>query len=308
MPGDAFELVIIGGGPAGLTSGLYASRSRLNVLLLEKTAPGGMAGMTAEIENYPGVLKTGGFDLVQIMEKQCREFGCLIESGEVTSLEWRNGRFHIACADRVIQAQAVVMATGTKYRRLDAPGEADLIGRGVSFCATCDAPFYRGREVAVIGGGNTACEEALYLTRFASRVHLIHRRREFRATRVVQERLNTNDKMRLVLDTIVERVTGKNGVDGLDLKNVNTGEQSHLPVDGVFVFIGLLPNSNLVKGMADLTADGFIKTDQRMRTSRVGLFAAGDVRETALRQVVTAAGDGAVAAFSAEEYLKSVSK
>lgn len=304
------ELVIIGAGPAGLTAAIYGRRAGLDVLILEKGLAGGQINITDEIENWPGVPHSTGADLGRAFKEHAATFDPEFRDVAVVSLEVREGRKVVVTEKGPIEAGAVVIASGASFRRLGCPGEAELIGRGVSYCAVCDAAFFQDVEVAVVGGGNTAVEEALYLTRFASKVYIVHRRDAFRADKIPVERALASEKIVPVYDSVVERVNGTEMVESLTLKNVRTGEISDLPVEGVFVFVGTEPNvSFLAEGQLRRSRGGWIVTDDKMETSEEGVFAAGDVREKPLRQVVTAAADGAVAAMSAysavseEQYL-----
>jgi thioredoxin reductase (NADPH) len=301
------DLIIIGAGPAGLTAGMYAARSRLRTILLERLAPGGQVLTTDHVENYPGFPEgISGFDLVDRMKRQTEKFGLLIQNQEVSKLELTPEKKIVVTDEGGLETRALILACGAAFQKLGIDGEELMAGKGVSYCATCDGPFYRDQEVAVIGGGDTAVEEAIFLTRFASKVHLIHRRDELRATRLLQDRAMEEDKIRLVWDTIPTKIVGDTGVEGLDLKNVKTGETTHLSVQGVFVFIGYTPNSGLVKGLVTVDKDGFVMTNGDMETSVPGVFAAGDIRSKLLRQVSTAVGEGATAAFAAEKYLGSL--
>lgn len=302
------ELIIIGGGPAGLTAGLYAARSRLKTLLLERLSPGGQVLTTDWVENYPGFPDgLSGFELVERMKAHAEKFGLEILSQEVIRLEL-SGQEKVVVTDKgSISTKAIILACGAAPHKLGIEGEELLTGKGVSYCATCDGPFYRDYEVAVIGGGDTAVEEAIYLTRFATKVHLIHRRNELRAIKLLQDRAMAEEKIRFLWDTIPTRIVGETGVEGVDLKNVKTGEPSHLPVHGIFVFIGYVPNNELVKGLLDLDKTGFVLTGDNMETAVPGVFAAGDIRSKLLRQISTAVGEGATAAFAAEKYLESPS-
>lgn len=301
-----YDSIIIGGGPAGLTAGLYNARARMNVLLLEKLAPGGQVLNTDWVENYPGFPDgISGFELMDRMKNQAERFDLEIRSEEVLRLEIEGDRKILQTANGNLETRAVIVACGASWRRLDIEGEDRLIGRGVSFCATCDGPFYRDEEVAVVGGGDTAIEEALFLTRFASRIHIIHRRDKLRAVKLLQERAMAEDKIEFIWDTIPQKIIGEEGVEGIELKNVRTGEVTQKAVHGVFVFIGTLPNTDLVKGLVDLDDAGFIVTNQQMETSVPGIFAAGDIRSKGFRQISTAVGEGAEAAFAVEKYLEN---
>ena len=294
------ELVIIGAGPAGLTAAIYGRRAGLDVLILEKGLAGGQINITDEIENWPGVPHSTGADLAKSFKDHAAKFQPEFRDVAVESIKLERGSKIVVTDKGEIEGEALIVATGASFRRLGCPGEADLIGRGVSYCAVCDAAFFQDAEVAVIGGGNTAVEEALYLTQFASKVYVIHRRDTFRADKVPVERALASDKIVPVFDSVVESINGEEMVEGLTLKNVKTGEISELPVEGVFVFVGTEPNvSFLGESQLRRSRGGWIITDENMETSEEGVFAAGDVRDKVLRQVVTAAADGAIAAMAA---------
>lgn len=298
------DLVIIGAGPAGLTAGLYASRARLKTVVLEKLSPGGQILMTDWVENYPGFPDgLSGFDLVDRMKRQAEKFGLKIESHEVKRLELSPEKKIITHDGGVLETRTVIIACGANPQKLGIEGESLLTGKGVSYCATCDGPFYRDQEVAVVGGGDTAVEEALFLTKFASKVSLIHRRDELRATKLLQERAMAEKKLEIIWDSIPKKIVGQKEVEGVDLSNVKTGEDSFLPAQGVFVFIGYRANSNFLDGIVQLDEHGFVVTQGDMQTSVPGVFAAGDIRSKLLRQVSTAVGEGATAAFAAEKYI-----
>ena len=298
------ELIIIGGGPAGLAAALYGGRATLRTLLLEKGMPGGLAATTAHIENYPGFPSgLGGMDLAAQFEEQAKKFGVEIRNAQVESLSKEGEAFIVRTADEAFRASTVILATGASPSMLGVPGEKEFIGRGVSYCATCDGAFFRDQVLAVVGGGDAAVEEAMFLTRFASRVFVIHRRNELRATKIIQDRAFKNSKLEFVWSTVVEAIRGQDKVEEVVLKDVRSGATRILPVAGVFIYVGNRPNSGLVAGLAELDARGYVITDDEMRTRTSGLFAAGDVRRKLLRQVVTAVADGAVAAVAAEKYL-----
>ncbi len=302
-----YDIIIIGGGPAGLTAGLYNARARMNVLLLEKFAPGGQVLNTDWVENYPGFPDgVSGFELMDRMKGQAEKFGLEIRSEEVVGLEFHEGKKLVATSKETLETRAVILACGASWKRLGIEGESNFIGRGVSFCATCDGPFYRDQEVAVIGGGDTAVEESLFLTRFAAKIFHIHRRAELRAVKILQERAMAEDKIQFIWDTVPERILGKDGVEGIELRNVKTGEISQKAVQGVFIFIGTIPNSELVQGLLNLDDAGFVITNDRMETSVSGVFAVGDMRSKGFRQIATAVGEGACAAHGAEKYLESL--
>ena len=298
------DLVIIGGGPAGLTAGIYAARSRLEVILLEKLVAGGQIMTTDQVENYPGFPEgVSGFELADRMKRQAEKFGLKIQNKDVSRLELYPERKLVVTENETFETRTLILTTGATPQRLEIEGESLLTGRGVSYCATCDGPFFKDQEVAVIGGGDTAVEEAIFLTRFAGRVYLIHRRDELRATKLLQERALAEEKISFIWDTVPTRIAGETGVEGLDLRNVKSGETTYLPINGVFVFVGYIPNSDLVRGQVNLDDRGFVITGNNMETSIPGVFAAGDIRSKLLRQVSTAVGEGATASFAAEKYI-----
>jgi len=297
------EVVIVGGGAAGLTAGMYAIRYGLDLALLTLGAPGGQTATATTIENFPGFPEgISGAELIMRLTQQAENFGVVFESAEVRRITREGQSWRLHCDEGDYLATAVILAAGASPQRLKVPGERDLFGKGVSYCATCDGFFYRGETVAVIGGGNTAIEEALYLADIAEKVYVIHRRDELRADDVLAERAFATAKIRIVWDTIPAEIHGSDAVTALVLHNKKTQEDFELAVTGVFVAIGYNPNTRFVSHLVELK-DGFIVTDQRMRTSQPGLFAAGDVRDTPLRQVTTAVGDAAIAADSAYRYV-----
>jgi thioredoxin reductase (NADPH) len=302
-----YDLIIIGGGPAGLTAGIYAARARLNVILCEKLVPGGQIIVTDWIENYPGFPDgISGMDLVGNMVEQAKRLGLTIENNEVISLDVSGRVKKVVFPDRTVTAYAVILATGAHPKKLGVHGEDDFIGKGISFCATCDGPFYKNKVVAAVGGGDTAVQESIYLTKFATKVYLIHRRDQLRATKILQERAFENKKIDFIWDSVVTGIEGSDSLETITVKNVKTGELKSLPVDGCFIWIGILPNSGFLPNEIKTDEYGFVITNQNMETSVPGIFAAGDGRNTPLRQIATAVGDAAVAAFSAEHYIESL--
>ncbi|MBI2869971.1 MAG: thioredoxin-disulfide reductase [Chloroflexi bacterium] len=302
--GNEYEVIIIGGGPAGLSAGIYACRSRLNAVLLERSAVGGQIVNADKVENYPGFAEgISGFELVQQMEKQAARFGLKVVTTDVSRIAADGGRKALRTSDGDYAARAVIIAGGSERQKLGVPGEEKYTGRGVSYCATCDAAFFNDQTVAVVGGGNAALTEALQLAKFASKVIVIHRRDQLRATRIVQERAQADPKISFILNTVVDEIEGDEFCRGVRLHNLVTGEASRLDVSGVFVAIGFKPNTAFVKGVLALDDIGSIMVNDRLETSVPGIFAAGDIRHNSIRQVIGAAADGAMAAMSAERYL-----
>jgi len=298
-----YQIVIIGGGPAGLTAGLYASRAGLRSLLLERGIPGGQIINARLVENYPGFPEgISGPELGQFMHRQAAKYGLETVAIEATSVSTGHA-YEVSTTEGNIQAESIIIATGSEYHKLGVIGEEILSGRGVSYCATCDGFFFRDRQVAVVGGGDTAITDALELSQHARKVYVIHRRDQLRATKALQEKAFSQPKIELVWDTVVVEVVGDKMLRNLRLRNVKTGRSSNLEVDGVFVAVGLKPNSHVFSQLVTLDEAGFIITDELMRTSAPGIFAAGDVRQNSFRQAITAAGDGAAAASSAFKYL-----
>lgn len=308
------EVLIIGAGPAGLTAGIYASRAGHSVLILERELVGGQITKTAIIENYPGFAQPiNAIELVQAMEQQARHFGCEFKTVEVTSIKnigkdtgigvGQGFSFAVETTDGDFHPGAVVIATGTKPKNLGVSGEKELTGKGVSYCAVCDGPLFRDKEVAVIGGGDSALEEAEFLTRFCSRVYLIHRRDEFRAAKITQDRIRANPKIRLLLSQTVVGISGKSRLEFLQVKDLKTGAVKPLPVAGLFIYVGLIPNTGFCQETIKLDEMGFVITDDNLQTNIPGVFAAGDVRQKTIRQIATAVGDGAIAGMMTHKYL-----
>jgi len=297
-------VIIIGGGPAGLTAGLYAARAGLKSLLMEQGVFGGQIVNARLVENYPGFPEgISGPELGEFMRRQATKYGLETLNTEVSGVRTGNA-YEVSTSEGNIQTAAIIIAAGAEYRKLDVAGEERLSGRGVSYCATCDGFFFRDREVAVVGGGDTAITDALELSQHCRKVYIIHRRDQLRATKALQEKAFSQPKIELVWNTVVHEIVGDRMLRSLRLRNVKTGQSSDLEVDGIFVAVGIKPNSHVFSQLVTLDEAGFIVTDELMRTSAPGIFAAGDVRHNSFRQVITAAGDGAGAAMSAFKYVK----
>jgi thioredoxin reductase (NADPH) len=307
MSEKVYDVLIIGGGPAGLTAGLYTSRAKLDTLLVERMIMGGQVMTTTKVENYPGF--PGGIDGPDLMvrfQEHCQEFGLQVQYGEVENLVDRGEEKVVVVDGREIRARSVIVTTGAEPRKLGIPGEQELTGRGVSYCATCDGAFFRNVPVAIVGGGDTAAEEALFLTRFASKVTLIHRRDQLRATKLLQDRLAANEKIEILWNTLVEGVEGDtSGLKAAVIKDLVSGERRTLPLEGLFVAVGVTPKAHFLANVLTLDEDGHILTDAECHLDAGG-FAAGDVRKKILKQIATAVGDGAVAAIMAEKYLEDL--
>ena len=301
-----YDVIIIGGGPAGLSAGIYASRGGLRTLLIEKGMFGGLIANADLVENYPGFPEgLSGFEIGERMSQQAAKFGLETLAAEVTGVDLLKDIKTVSTGEGEFSARAVIIAAGAERKRLGVPGEDAFLNRGVSYCATCDGALFKDRVVAIVGGGDSAVEEALFLTRFASKVIIIHRRNQLRASKTAQERAISHKKIELMWDTVVEEIRGDKMVSGMIVRNVKTGVKSTLAVQGVFVYVGQSPNTSYLKGQIPLDDEGNIITDDRMETKMKGVFAAGDIRRNSSRQVITAAGDGATAAISAERFLNS---
>jgi thioredoxin reductase (NADPH) len=302
------DLVILGGGPAGLAAGMYASRARIPTILIEKGLPGGQMAATELVENYPGFTEPIlGVDLAGKMEAQARRFGLEVIQEDIRSVTTGDKGFLLTGDSGTTHSgRALIIASGASPVKLGVPGELELAGRGVSYCAVCDGPFFRDFEVAVVGGGDSAVEESMYLTRFASHVHLIHRRDELRAVKELQEKAFNEPKITIHWSHTPVEITGENEVQNIRIRSVKDGSEKNIPVGGVFFYVGLTPSTSGFTELVDTDPNGFVITDDTMATSRPGIFAAGDVRCKQLRQISTAVGDGATAAYSAQQYLESL--
>ena len=300
-----YEVIIIGGGPAGLTAGLYTSRSRFNTLLIEIGLLGGQMTTTEVIENYPGFPQgIHGDELSRLMEEQAKRFGLEVDSQEVVEVKLEGERKLVKTDESTYLCEALIICTGTEYRKLGIPGEKEFTGKGVSYCATCDGAFFKDSQIVVVGGGDSALTEALFLTKFAKELTIIHRRDAFRGTKIYQERVFANPKIKLLWNSVIQEVKGDSIVRSILVKNVKTGEITELNTEGVFLFVGLSPRTQFLKGLVNLDEAGYIITDENCETSVKSIFAAGDCRKKLLRQVSTAVGDGATAAFAIEKYLE----
>ena len=302
MPENNYDLVTIGGGPAGLTAAIYAGRGLLKTLVLEKLMMGGQATITHMIDNYPGFPDgITGPDLMEKFENQAKRFGAEFKFATVDKITLDGKMKVLQIGSEEIRAKTVVICTGAEPRRLDVPGETKLTGKGVSYCATCDGAFFRDAVIAVVGGGDSAVKEAIYLTKFASKVYIIHRRDELRAEKITIEQAFANEKIEFVWDSVVEEIMGKHAVESVKVKNVKDGSTKELKLEGVFIYVGMIPNTRFLKGFVELDEGGYIVADRDTHTDITGVFAAGDVRRKLSRQVATAVGDGATAAMAAEE-------
>jgi thioredoxin reductase (NADPH) len=301
-----FDLIVIGAGAAGLAAAQYGARANLRTLVIEETAAGGQALLIDNLENYPGLIgPLSGYDFADVMKRQAESFGASFLSASASSLRKEGGVFVLETSGRPVSAKAAVLATGAKHRHLGVPGEEEFAGRGVSYCATCDGPFFRGRRMLVVGGGDAACDESMFLSKLSDKIVLVHRKNRFRAQRALAERVLKNPNIEVRFETVVERISGTSKVESVTLREISSGRVYDENFDAVFVFIGSIPQTSLVPD-AKKDEGGFLLTDERMATSIPGLFAAGDVRASPFRQLVTAASDGAVAAHSASIYIDEI--
>ncbi|MEO0093217.1 MAG: thioredoxin-disulfide reductase [candidate division WOR-3 bacterium] len=299
-----YDVIVIGGGPAGLTAGIYCARAMLKTLLLEKETLGGQAAKTPIIENYPGFPEgIEGVNLIERMVEQTKKFGVEIAIEVVEKIILSNGDKIIRTDKKEYQTKAVIIATGSRYKELGVPGEKELVGRGVSYCAICDGPLFRNRIVGVVGGGDSALTEAIYLSKIAQKVYLIHRRDQFRAARSIQEKISTINNIETILNKLVKSIKGEKRLESIIIVDKNSNQESELKLNGLFIYVGFLPNTDFIKGLINLDETGYVITDENLETNISGVFAAGDVRKKTLRQIATAVGDGAMAAIMAERYL-----
>jgi thioredoxin reductase (NADPH) len=300
---NKYDVIIVGGGPAGLSAGIYTARGRLRSLLIERGAVGGQIVNTEWVENYPGIDSVGGLDLTEIMHKQAEKFGLETVYTEVTGIEVNEKTKTVKTSKGDFEAQAVIVAGGSERQKLGVTGEVEFTGKGVSYCATCDGAFFRDKSVVVVGGGNAAITEALELTKFASKITVIHRRDELRATKILQEKAFAEPKIEILWDSVVDKIMGDPLVNKMEVRNVKTDKKSTLEISGVFMAVGFRPNTEYLKDVLELDKTGAVITNEKMETSVPGIFAAGDIRSNSIRQVIAAAGDGAVAAVYAERYI-----
>ncbi|PKM95096.1 MAG: thioredoxin-disulfide reductase [Firmicutes bacterium HGW-Firmicutes-1] len=300
---EIYDLVIVGAGPAGITASIYATRAMFNFVILEKSFAGGQIINTYEVDNYPGIQHVSGFDLSTMFTEHATSLGVQIKSEDVTQIILEGPIKRVITSNGEFQTKTIILSTGAQWRKLGVPGEEHFTGLGVSYCATCDGAFYRGKRTAVIGGGDVAVEDAIYLSRMCERVTLVHRRNELRAVKVLQDKLLKTDNIDVLWDTELDEIFGSTAVEGVKLTNNKTGEKSTLDVDGVFIAVGTSANSELVKDQLEVDGSGWILTDEDCETSVKGVFAVGDVRKKSLKQVITAAADGAIAVYACEKYV-----
>ncbi|GEC88557.1 MULTISPECIES: thioredoxin-disulfide reductase [Brevibacillus] len=303
-----YDVIIAGAGPAGMTAAVYTSRANMSTLMLERGIPGGQMANTEDIENYPGFTSILGPDLSTKMFEHAQQFGAEYAYGEIKEIRDEEPYKRVITGDKEYLTKSVIVATGAEHRLLGVPGEKELSGRGVSYCAVCDGAFFRNKELVVVGGGDSAVEEAVFLTRFASKVTIVHRRDQFRAQKILQKRAFDNEKIEVIWDTELKEIRGEGKVQAVLLQNTKTGEQKEFPADGVFIYVGMDPLTASVRPLGITNDAGYVLTDEKMNTKVKGVFAAGDVREKMLRQVVTATGDGSIAAQSAQHYVEELNE
>ncbi|BAH46240.1 probable thioredoxin reductase [Brevibacillus brevis NBRC 100599] len=303
-----YDVIIAGAGPAGMTAAVYTSRANMSTLMLERGIPGGQMANTEDIENYPGFTSILGPDLSTKMFEHAQQFGAEYAYGEIKEIRDEEPYKRVITGDKEYLTKSVIVATGAEHRLLGVQGEKELSGRGVSYCAVCDGAFFRNKELVVVGGGDSAVEEAVFLTRFASKVTIVHRRDQFRAQKILQKRAFDNEKIEVIWDTELKEIRGEGKVQAVLLQNTKTGEQREYPADGVFIYVGMDPLTASVRPLGITNDAGYVLTDEKMNTKVKGVFAAGDVREKMLRQVVTATGDGSIAAQSAQHYVEELNE
>ncbi|WP_066175445.1 thioredoxin-disulfide reductase [Bacillus marinisedimentorum] len=302
-----YDVLIVGAGPAGMTAAVYTSRANLSTLMVERGIPGGQMANTEDVENYPGYESILGPDLSNKMFEHAKKFGAEYAYGDITEIVDGKEYKTVKAGNKEYKARSIIIGSGAEYKKLGVPGEDELGGRGVSYCAVCDGAFFKGKELVVVGGGDSAVEEGVYLTRFASKVTIIHRRDELRAQKILQDRAFENDKIDFIWDTVVKSINDEGGkVGSVTIENVKSGEQSEFKTDGAFIYIGLIPLSKPFSNLGILNENGYIETNENMETKVPGIFAAGDVREKMLRQIVTATGDGSIAAQAAQHYVEEL--
>src|SRR5699024_1534959 len=301
------DVIIVGAGPAGMTAAVYASRANLDTMMIEKGIPGGQMANTEDVENYPGYEHILGPDLSNKMFEHAKKFGAKYQYGDIKEVIDHGDYKTVIAGSKEFKTRALIITTGAEYKKMGIPGEEDLTGRGVSYCAVCDGAFFRDKELVVVGGGDSAVEEGIYLTKFAKKVTIIHRRDELRAQKIIQDRAFDNDKIEFIWDTVVEEINGEDGkVSSVSLLNRKTNEKSEFNTDGVFIYIGMIPLSEPFKSLGITNEEGYIPTNANMETNVPGVYAAGDIREKELRQIVTATGDGSIAAETAQKYLEEL--
>lgn len=304
-----YDMLILGGGPAGFTAAIYASRSRLSVLVIEQMLSGGQIATTEKVENYPGFPEgIGGLEFGQLLEEQARNFGTEMALATVEGVSLQGEIKEVHTTEGTFRGRTLLLATGTRSRPLNVPGEEELRGKGVSYCVTCDGAFFQDRDVMIVGGGDSALEEAMVMTKFASKAYLVHRRDEFRAIGILQDRVRANEKIEIVLNAVIKSINGKERVESVTLYDKAQNKTWDVRVEGIFLYVGLIPNTEFLQGEVAQNDYGYILTNDAMETSVPGVFAAGDLREKMLRQVVTAVSDGAIAAFSAARYLDEMNE
>ncbi|WP_342601936.1 thioredoxin-disulfide reductase [Peribacillus sp. FSL E2-0159] len=304
---ETYDVIIVGAGPAGMTAAVYTSRANLNTLLIERGIPGGQMANTQDVENYPGFAHVLGPDLSNKMFEHAKKFGAVYEYGDIKEIVDEGRLKKVVTTNKEFYAKSVIIASGADHKKLGVPGENELGGLGVSYCAICDGAFFKGRELVVVGGGDSAVEEAMYLTRVASKVTIIHRRDQLRAQKILQERAFSNEKIEFIWNKEVTSINEGNGkVNTVTLKDTKTGEQSQFPADGVFIYVGTLPLNGAFKNLGITNEEGYVVTDEAMATKIPGIYAAGDIRDKTLRQIVTATGDGSIAAQSVQHYIENL--